>query len=145
MSAFAVDAHARGDDELAHRPFGERVQQHRRAEGVRGRVLGLLVHALTDADPGREVDDGIDALERAADDILAAHVAGEQLDVGAQVLRAVALVHLVDQHVERAHRVAGGEQLVREVGADEAGAAGDQDAFHGRNVMRAGPSWTHRP
>ncbi len=57
--ALAVDAHARGDEELADGPLGERLAEHRRPELVGRGVLGRLVHALADADARGEVDDRV--------------------------------------------------------------------------------------
>src|SRR5437868_2216715 len=51
VEALAVDAHARGDEQPADRPLGQRLQQDRGAAAVDVGVLGDLVHALADADP----------------------------------------------------------------------------------------------
>ena len=53
----------------------ERLEQHRRAERVRRRVLRDLVHRLADADARGEVDDRVDAVERPAHRVAVAHVA----------------------------------------------------------------------
>ncbi len=90
-------------------------------------VLADLVHALADADPGREVDDAVDPVQRAPHGLRVADVADDELDVGRQVVRALALrVDLGVQHVEDAHALPRRQQLGRQVGADEAGPAGDE-------------------
>ena len=123
----------------------ERVQEDAGSEGVRPRVLGLLVHALANANACGEVDDGIHAFERAADDLGVADVAGDKPDLGVEVVGSVRVaVHLFDQHVEGAHGVAGSQQLVGEVGADEARTAGDQDALSHARRLRAPGLWRGR-
>ncbi len=114
------------------------LEQHAGPERVHRGVLGGLVHALADSDPGREMDDGVDPVDRAADDVGVAHVAGNQLDVSVQIVGPLgAVVHLLDEAVEHAHAVSGSDELVGEVRADEAGSAGDEDALgQGRNVTR---------
>src|SRR5215211_495057 len=64
---------------------------------------------------------------RTADRLEVADVAADELDVGVEIVRAVAvLVHLRRQAVERTHAPAAREELVRNMGADEAGTSGDQ-------------------
>ena len=84
------------------------------------------------------MDDGVDPLERAANDVRVADVARDQLDVPVQIAGPLAVaVHLGDQAVQGAHRVARAEKLVGEVRADEPAAAGDEHALgHGREVTR---------
>src|SRR5207237_2027646 len=82
VEALAVDAHARGHDEPLDRAVEERLEEDGGAARVRVRVLGDLVHALTDADAGREVGDRVDALDRASDRVGVADVADEELDLG---------------------------------------------------------------
>src|SRR5262249_57432688 len=87
-----------------------------------------LVHGLPDADGGREVDDGVDAVERRPYGVAVAHVAGLQLDGRIKVVRPLAVrMDLRVEVVQRPHLVAVGEQPVSEVRADESGAAGDQN------------------
>jgi len=106
----------------------QRLQQHSGPGRIGGGVLGRLVHALADAHPRGQVDDRVDPLEGAAHDLRVAHVAGDQLRVRSEVVRALRLaVHLLDQAVEHAHAVTRAQQLVDEMRADEPGAAGDQN------------------
>ena len=74
----------------------------------------------------------IDVGEAAVDDGAVANVADDELGIGRQVLRH-AVVNLRVERVEDPHLVPGGEQAVDEMGADEAGTAGDEDA-HGFNL-----------
>ena len=123
----------------------ERVQEDARAERVHARVLGLLVRALADADARGEVDHRVDALERAADDLGVADVARNELDLGVEVVGPLRVaVHLLDQHVESAHGIPRSQQLVGEVGADEARTAGDQDALSHARRLRAPRLWRGR-
>ena len=98
-----------------------------------------LVHALADTDGGCEMENGVDALERAANGGAIAHVADEQLDVHGEILRAPAVlsVDLRRQAIERAHRVAAREQLVGKMGPYETGSAGNQDSLR-RHLPSAG-------
>ena len=97
---------------------------------VRSGVLRELVHALGDADPGRQVEDRVDAVERPPHHLGGAEVTGDQVDLGVQVRGSHGLaVHLLDEAVERTHVVARADELVRQMGADEAGPARDENAF----------------
>ncbi len=77
------------------------------------------------------MEDPIDALERRGDVVVAAEVADHQLRRGVEVLRRPAgrMGERVEV-VEDPHLLPAGEQRVDEMGADEAGAAGDEDAAH---------------
>jgi hypothetical protein len=150
VRALAVDAHARGDDHLADRVLEQRLQQHAGACRVRRGVLGGLIHALADADPGAEVADGIDALERSAHDLAVTEVAGDQLDLVCEVGGALLLaaVHLLHEAVEGPHAVAGPHELVAQVRADEARSAGDQNRLrHGAKCVsrRTSPMLAAKP
>ena len=133
VGALTVDRHARRDDETTHRALDKCFEQDTGAGRVLARVVRDLVHRLADADAGGEVDDGVDAVERAADGVAVANIADLQLDILGEVVgsRAIA-VHLRRQVVERTHAVAAGEQLVGQVGADEPRTAGDQDRLRHR-------------
>jgi hypothetical protein len=110
----------------------QRLEQHRRAQGVDARVLGDLVHALADADAGGEVHDLVHPLERLAQALGVAHVTDDELGVGGQVAGSSgSSVDLRVQAVEHPDLVAPLEQRRRDVGADEAGSTGDQDPCHG--------------
>jgi hypothetical protein len=113
----------------------ERLEQDRGAELVDRGVLRDLVHALPDADRGRQVDDRVDRAalgQRPAHRQRVAHVAAHQLDLGSEVGRAPLrlAVDLGQQAVEDPDPVPPLQQEVGEVRADEAGAAGDQDPPH---------------
>jgi len=94
---------------------------------------------LPDADGGREMADGVDALQGAPDGLGVAHVAHLQLGISVEVGRApgIGSVDLGHQRIQHAHAVAEGQQLVGDVRADEPGAAGDQDVLrHGWSASR---------
>jgi hypothetical protein len=80
------------------------------------------------------VNDLVDAAERAQHRGLVAHVAGHQLDLGVQFGGSLALgMDLLDQAVEHANLAALLQQGARQMTANEAGAAGDQNGLrHGR-------------
>jgi hypothetical protein len=74
---------------------------------------------------------GVDALERAPDGFVVTDVSNLELDGRVEVVRPLPVpVDLPVEVVERPHVVSLREQPVRQVRADEAGAAGDQD-LHG--------------
>ena len=138
IGALAVDAHAGRDDELAHGVLRERAEEDGCPERVRARILGLLVHALADPDARGQMDHRVHAFERAAHDLVAAHVAGNQLDVVVQVVGPLRVaVHLVDEDVERPDGVALAQELVGHVRADEPGPAGDEHALGHAGRLRA--------
>jgi hypothetical protein len=87
------------------------------------------------------VKDRVDAVERAAEDFGVAYVADDELDLVVQVLGPLRVaVYLLHEAVEGAYRVAGGEELVGQVRADEPGAAGDEHALgHGRERYAFSP------
>ena len=72
----------------SHGLLDQLLEQHGRAEIVDADVAVDRVHALADADLGREVDDLVDAAQRAADRRLVAHVADHQFDVAIEIVRA---------------------------------------------------------
>ena len=74
---------------------------------------------------GGEVDDRVAPGGRLGDRLGVADVADDELDADALEVRRVAGV---GQLVEHAHLVAGGQEPLDEVGADEPGPAGDQHA-----------------
>lgn len=81
--------------------------------------------------------DGVDAGERAAKARRVSHVAADQLHVLVEV-PGPALLPAMDlrrQVVVRAHPMTVTQQVVGEMGTDEAGAAGDQNA-HVRSRVR---------
>ncbi len=105
------------------------LQEHRRAGRVDVGILGDLIHALADADAGRQVDDAVDPLERGHHGIPIPHIAPDQLHVVREVRRrGAALVDLRVDVVQRPDLIAVGEEMIRQVGSDEAGATGDQNS-----------------
>ena len=100
------------------------LEQHLRAAELRAaEVLGAQDRAV-DVCLGREVDDRLAAGGCARDVVRLRDVAVVELDVAGQV-RAVARV---GQLVEHDDLVACAQQPLREMRADEARAAGDEDA-----------------
>jgi hypothetical protein len=73
-----------------------------------------LVHALPDADGGREVINGIDASERASEGVTIAHIADNELDFRVEIFRALSVVpvYLRREMIERTHAIAAREKLV---------------------------------
>ncbi len=65
VQALAVDAHRAGGDDAAHRRVDQRLEQRRRADVVGRGIAYDLVHRLADPDLGGEVDDAVDAAQRA--------------------------------------------------------------------------------
>jgi len=129
--AFAVDRHRRGDQQLAD-PFtalDRLLQQHRRADRVDRCVALDLVHRLAHADGGSEVHDGVDTVERTPDSFMVADVSDLQLDLAVEVIGPAADgMNLGIEVVEGSDLVPLGQKPVGEVRADEAGAAGDENA-----------------
>ena len=135
VAALAVDDHARSQHQPAGEAAGgERLEQHRGAEVVVGDVVGDVADVGSETDHRRLVADGGDAGHRAGDRAGVADVALDPLCARVHVLRPLA-VGGGQQHVQHAHLVAGLEQRVDHVRADEAGAAGDED----RSIHGAGP------
>jgi hypothetical protein len=74
------------------------------------------------------MDDGVDAVERPPKRLAVSDVADLELDVGREIVGARRVrVDLRRQIVERANAMAAREQLVGEVGADEARTARDEN------------------
>ena len=136
----AVDL-ARGDeDEALDRGAPDRVEQDLRALDVRGHELGrTLLDRLLDVRLGRRVDDHVDAVDELRDECRIANVAvDERQPLVAHHVGEVLEVARVGQRVERDHLVPRvGEQVADHVRGDEAGTAGDEDAFHGTPMVPA--------
>ena len=115
----------------------QRAQQHRGPEVVVGDVVGDVAEVDAEPDHRRLVADRRDARRSArGDDVRVAHVALDQLGARVEVVGPLA-VRGRQQHVEHAHLVPALEQRVDDVGADEPGAAGDEDhAGHGGQAIR---------
>ena len=137
VAALAVDDHARGQHERAvEAARGERAQQLRRPEVVVGDVVGDVAEVDAEADHRRLVADRGDAFQRALEHVAVAHVALDELGALVEVVGPLA-VRGLEQQVEDPHVVTLLEQGVDDVGADEAGAAGDED--HRRGRLASGP------
>ena len=108
------------------------LQEFRRAERVHAHVAADLVHGLTDTDSRGEVKDNVDVSEYFADAIRVTDVADDQLDLGREIAGRPVIVHLRRQVVEDAHVVPRGEQTVRKVRSNKAGAAGDEHTLASR-------------
>jgi hypothetical protein len=132
VAAFAIDAHRRGDDQATHRALEQRLQQSSGAELVDRDVALDLVHALTDADHGRQVQHGVDSAQRALERRAVTDVATDELDFRREVggrprERSVDLQGAVIEHPDP---VAGRQKMIGNVGADEARTASDQNLRH---------------
>ena len=93
--------------------------------------------SVAEADHRGLVADGVDAVERARDDRGPSRTSPRHV-LGARVaVRGRAGVGGGVQDVEHADLVPAGEQRVDDVRADEAGAAGDEDAAHGAHAPDA--------
>lgn len=139
VGALAIDGHGGGDDELAGALGGiyDGLQEDGGAVGVDIGIAGDLVHGLAHPDHGGFVEDDIDALQGLGDGIYIADIAELVLGMGIAVsgpgaLRAQGAVDLRFEVIEDAHGVAGSQQGIDDVRADETGTAGDEDVFrHG--------------
>ena len=131
----AVDL-ARGDeDEPLDRCAADRVEQDLRPFDVRRHELGrTFLDRLLDVRLRRCVDDHVDARDELGHESGVADVAvDERKALVAHHVREVLEVSRVGERVERDHLVAGvRQQMADHVRGDEAGAAGDENAFHGR-------------
>jgi hypothetical protein len=76
------------------------------------------------------MEDAVDAPERPIDDLAVAQVADEQLRLGGEVVGGTGWVGEPVEVVQYTYRFARFEEQVYEVGADETGATGDEDAVH---------------
>ena len=131
VAALAVDDHARGEHEPAREPRRrQRAQEHGGAEVVVGHVVGDVADVGAEAHHRRLVADRSGAGDRPRGRGGVADVALEPLGARVEVVRPLA-VRGRQQAVEDAHLVPALEQRVDDVGADEAGAAGDEDRSQG--------------
>ena len=80
VSAFAIHAHRRCDDQTFDRIADQLLQQHRRPEIVDADVAGDLIHALADADFCGEMDHAIDAFESGRHRFGIANIASDQFE-----------------------------------------------------------------
>ncbi len=87
IEALAVNAHARSDKKAFDGILSECLKQDRGAFAVHARILGDLIHALADADRGREVVDRVDILQCSRHGFPIAHVADDQFDIVREVVR----------------------------------------------------------
>lgn len=139
VKALAVDTHARSDDEAFDRVIDERFEEDGGALVVRLGISGDLIHALADPDAGGEMIDRVDAIEGAIDGIAIAEIPDHQFDVGGEVVGAfeVFAVDLGKEGIEGNDVVAVLQEFVGDVGANEAGAAGEENSFgHDRERIK---------
>ena len=130
----AVDRHRRGDQQLLDRvaPFEDLLEENRGADCVDRGVPLDLVHRLPDADGGREVNDGVDACQRATDGVAISDVRGDELHLRVEIVRPLfTRMNLRVEGVERANGMSATQQRVREVRPDEPRTASDKNV-HGR-------------
>src|SRR5205085_12191710 len=133
VHAFAVNAHAGGDDEALERPLlrarAERYEQEGRASPVDIGVVGHLVPALADPNPGREMEHVIDIDEGAAYRSWRTNIADHQLDAPIEIARRapVAAMDLRVEIIERLHPIIVLKQQSGAVGRDEPRTASDQN------------------
>ncbi len=80
IKALAIDAHGRGDDDAANGPFDQLLEQHGGAQFIDRGVTLNGIHALADADLGRQVDHRIDPLEGVPHGVRVAYVADPQVN-----------------------------------------------------------------
>src|SRR5204863_812264 len=115
IEPLAVNAHARRDDEALDWLCGKAFQQNSRALRVVVRVVGNLVHALTNADGRRKMEYAIDPLQRAADCLAVPNVTANEFHFTREVRRptSACAMHLRRKVVEHAYAVSGVEQFVR--------------------------------
>src|SRR5215211_4555903 len=130
VRALAVHHHRRGGDHAADAVAARerRLEQSGRAAGVVVDGAASVDHRLAIAHDPTEVEDAIDPDEGAVHRLPVAQVAHDQLGVGPQVARPSARVSELVEVVEHAHALSTLEQRIHEMGADEAGASGDEDA-----------------
>ena len=129
----AVDLVGRDLDE-ARAGAAHLLEQHLRAEELGPPEVGRAEDRAVDVGLGGEVDDRVAAVGCLGDRGRVADVARDELDPGAVEVRRVARV---GQLVEHAHVVARGLEPLGEVGADEAGPAGDEHAHRVEGYVTA--------
>ena len=122
--------------EAADAVLAGRVQEHTGPDHVRSGERLLVLDRAVHVGLRGEVDDRVAAAGRARDVVGLGDVALEELDL---LQRQVGAVAGIGELVEHDDLLAGGEEALDEVRADEAGAAGDEDA-HREKVSRLGPS-----
>ena len=126
-----LEATTRRPNGTALGAFDHRFEQNRRTPGIDVSVVGDLVHALPDADPGGEMNDSIDSDERTLHNPWRADVADDQFDSLIQIGGGPAFspVDLHVEIVERANLIALAEQQCRAMRGDKAGTSGNQNGF----------------
>ena len=134
VGALPVDGHRRGDQQLLDPmvALGEQLQQGGGAQRVGCCVGGDLVHALTDAHARGLVEDDLHALQGSSEGGAVLDVADLQLDRAIERLRKAPFraVHLGFKGVVDPDGVAGLQQGLDKMPADEPGATSDQDLLH---------------
>ena len=108
----------------------QRLEQHRSPAVVHRDVAIDRIHALTNPHFSREVDDGVDPLERRRDPIQVAYVRPNELHVVKDRAAADGVaVHLVDEAVEHSHLMAPRQQGLNDMAPNEPGPTGYQHPF----------------
>ena len=108
----------------------KRLQQCRRTEVVRADIAVDLVHALTYADLGREMNHRVDTVfQRLAHQIEILDVADNQLRLSQDRMKLLSGMYLLHQIIEHANLISGREQGRTKMASDETGPAGDQNPF----------------
>ena len=91
----------------------------------------------------------VDSGERAANQHRVADVSHEELDLGVEIrgTRPALPVHLRYERIQRAHTRAAREEQISEMGADESGAARDEDPLgaHGSTLRECAEPWGASP
>ena len=84
------------------------------------------VHALADADFGREMDDAVDAGKRSVQNLRVAHIAHDELGaLPVRNLACISAMDLLEKTVEHPHPMPPFEERLREVTPDETSSARD--------------------
>jgi hypothetical protein len=110
--------------------IGEDVEEQRGSLDVDTVITVDFVHRLSGAGLGREVDYRIDALQGVVEVASFVDVAPDELGSGRQLEAAEVTVNLSRQIIEDAHPMVRSKSEPRQVCADEAGTASDQDMSH---------------
>ena len=126
LPARPVDGRRRREDDAAHLFVARGEQDVQRPLDVDRARRERILHRARHRAERAEVVDGLRPAHGVVHTLVAAQLALDDLDVEAVEVRAVA----GGEVVEHAHLVAALEQRADEVRADEAGAAGDEDARH---------------
>jgi hypothetical protein len=108
IEPLAVNAHARRDDEPLDRLRGKTFEQNSRALRVVLRVVSDLVHALTNTHHCSEMEDAINATQRAFYRLSIANITAYEFDFARKTRRpsGACAMHLRRKTIEHANGVA---------------------------------------